>query len=167
MSISPGPPPMTAGTVRGLSAPVAAPVGAGRLTLGRVQTWIFEATQDARPRPEAPANWGRFMVGRFDAEWARTSALAEGSRALLAHCGMSYRDILVVDLVTGEGAIFSPGGSAHADLRKRKIRVCPMFEPFLAWLYEQDLAHMDRLPQLVELPDAPFALARPRIGEGG
>lgn len=142
-------------------------MGADGTTIGSVQTWIFEATQDARPHPSAPSNWGRFLVGRFEAEWSRTSALAEGTRALLAHCGMGYRDILVLDLVTGEGAVFTPGGSARADLVKRQIRVCPMFEPFLHWLYQQDLTYMDRLPQLVELPEAPFALARPRIGGDG
>jgi hypothetical protein len=34
-----------------------------------------------------------------------------------------------------------------------------MFEPFLTWLYAQDLSDLQALPDYVELPDAPFALA--------
>ena len=66
--------------------------------------------------------------------------------------------MLVVDLETGEGAMFSPGGLAAADLQKHRIWVCPMFEPFLAWLYKQDLSDLTKLPKHVDLPDAPFEM---------
>lgn len=62
----------------------------------------------------------------------------------------------MLDLETGEGALFLPGGYASADLDKHKVWVCPLFEPFLAWLYKQDLQDLSKLPDLVDLPDAPF-----------
>jgi hypothetical protein len=104
-----------------------------------------------------PQNWGKFMVARFDAEWARPSAI-EPFRSLLGAVGWAHEHILVFDLQTGEGAIFKPGGLASADLQKHRIWVCPLFEPFLAWLYRQDLTDLDRLPKHVDLPDAEFQM---------
>jgi hypothetical protein len=34
-----------------------------------------------------------------------------------------------------------------------------MFEPFLEWLYAQDLSDLGALPRLVELPDAEFSFS--------
>lgn len=34
-----------------------------------------------------------------------------------------------------------------------------MAEPFVEWLYQQDLTDLDALPRYVEFPDAEFALA--------
>jgi hypothetical protein len=64
----------------------------------------------------------------------------------------------VLDLETGEGAYFLPGGNARADLREHRVLVCPMFEPFLEWLYAQDVNDITTLPVVLDLPDAPFAL---------
>jgi hypothetical protein len=66
--------------------------------------------------------------------------------------------IFVLDLQTGEGAMFRHGGFARADLNKHKIWVCPLFEPFLEWLYEQDVDVLSCLPDTVDLPNAPFEL---------
>lgn len=100
-------------------------------------------------------NWGKFMLGQFDDERRHPSAL-EGVN-LLRSQGWGPEHLLVVDLATGEGAIFAarPGGLAAADLDKHQIWVCPLFEPFLEWLYQQDLTDLDLLPQAVELLDAP------------
>ena len=110
-------------------------------------------------------NHGKFMVARFsEDEWLRRSRIAtfsDGShdRLLLPDvCGWAGRHILVLDLQTGEGAIFLPGGLAAADLRNHRILVCPMFEPFLAWLYEQDLTDLNALPGMVNLGDVPTAM---------
>src|SRR5581483_9374539 len=83
---------------------------------------------------EHPFNWGKFMVARFDAEeWGRPSAHPEAmKKSLLGQRGWAGHHILVVDLETGEGAMFRPGGLASADLNKHRVWVCPMFEPFLA-----------------------------------
>src|SRR6266702_1985984 len=56
-------------------------------------------------------------------------------------------------LRTGEGAFFRVHrqGVASADLDKHQIWVCPMFEPFLNWLYKQDVSDLDQLPSLVDL----------------
>lgn len=102
-------------------------------------------------------NWGKFMVGRFEgADWLYKSAVADDR--LLAGRGWSRRHLFVMDLQTGEGAMFCPGGSARTDLAKHKIWVCPLFEPFLEWLYQQNLSLHD-LPGHVDLPDVPFAWA--------
>lgn len=105
-----------------------------------------------------PRNWGKFMVARFtDDEWSLRAAVDGGP--LLRGRGWDPAHVLVVDLQTGEGAIFMPGGYAKADLDKHKIWVCPLFEPFLTWLYTflatGDLAD---IPTHIDLPDAPFEM---------
>lgn len=120
-----------------------------------MKTAIIEAVQ----RREASGNWGKFLVGiPDDDEWGHPSEVsAQDPRPLLAQLGWDRRHIWVLDLSIGEGAFFRHGGSAHADLDKHKIYVCPLFEPFLEWLYRQPLRDVMtlRLPDLVELPDAP------------
>lgn len=114
-----------------------------------MQTVFVEATQ---PAP-ACLNWGKFMVARFThEEWQRQSQIDIGPGSLLRKVGWSSYHVLVFDLQTGEGGIFLPGGLAQYDLNeKHKIWVCPMFEPFLVWLYQQDLSDISRLPAKVEL----------------
>lgn len=115
-----------------------------------MKTKIIEATN-------GPYNWGKFMLGRFDEEWSRISSIAPSDRyPLLRAVGLDDKHLLVLDLQTSEGAIFRPGGLAAADLEKHRIWVCPLFEPFLAWLYEQDLSDLNQLPDHIDLPDAPF-----------
>lgn len=109
-------------------------------------------------------NWGKFMVGEFEIEeWARRSELPEASttRLLLGRGWRPQTHLLVVDLQTGEGAMFARRGLAAADLAKHAIWVCPMFEPFLEWLYayfkgqfqsiEAGLEDIQALPALVAL----------------
>lgn len=120
-----------------------------------MQTVFIEATN-------GPRNWGKFMVGVFDDDDWRVTSQVDPGHGLLAGRGWSRRHIFVMDLQTGEGAMFRPGGFASADLAKHRIWVCPLFEPFLEWLYLQDLAS---LPSHVDLPDAPFAWAGYRRGE--
>lgn len=126
-----------------------------------MQTKFIEASQGA-----GLTNWGKFCVARWTAEeWQARSALpgAEGHR-LLAGRGWDEKHIWVLDLQTGEGACFLPGGLASADLNKHQVWVCPMYEPFLSWLYAQDLSDLDALPSYVELPDAQFEMAGYRRG---
>ena len=103
-------------------------------------------------------NWGKFMLGRLDHEWGATSGV--DSSMLLRGRGWTPKHLWVVDLQTGEGAFFMPGGLAKADLDKRRIWVCPLFEPFLNWVYQQDLTDLSALPDTVEFStkDAPFDL---------
>lgn len=125
-----------------------------------MQTKIIEATNIKH----GGYNWGKFMLGRFDEERSTFSAI-DGRRSLLAACGWTPDHLLVVDLQTGEGALFRPGGSTRADLDKHRIWVCPLFEPFLMWLYRQDLSDLEALPAMVEL-DAPSAMAGYRRAGG-
>lgn len=126
-----------------------------------MQCHFIEVTQDAL----GGFNWGKFMLARFTAEqWTARSALpAAQGQLLLAGRGMWHDDVLVLDLETGEGAIFQPRhGLAGADLTRHQILVCPLFEPFLEWLYgyrpARPEAWWSELPDLVELPAAPGGL---------
>lgn len=126
-----------------------------------MKTKFIEATQNKT----TGGNWGKFMLAYFDdEEWARKCSIPSDDwlatpLPLLQSRGWTSRHLLVLDIETGEGALFLPGGYAKADLDKHKVWVCPMFEPFLTWLYTQDLSDLDALPSLVELPDAEFAVA--------
>lgn len=103
-------------------------------------------------------NWGKFFVARFDKdEWGYQSQFGKGS--LLREVGWGPDNIIVFDLQTREGAGFRPGGLASADLDKHQVWVCPMYQPFLEWLYQQDLTDLSKLPASLNLPNAPFALA--------
>lgn len=132
-----------------------------------MRTRFIEATQSVERGP----NWGKFCVGLFDEEeWGRRQQMdgstAGGmfSRGALTSRGWSPDGAaLVVDLQTGEGAIFTLAGSARADLEKHRVWVCPMFEPFLEWLYgrvsEDAVDWFEHLPAVVEIPDVPFEMA--------
>lgn len=121
---------------------------------------------EASNRDAGGFNWGKFMVARFTDEWLRKPAVrvdgehmpSSAATPLLARCGWTHDHILVMDLQTGEGALFRPGGYAKSDLdQKHRIWVCPLFEPFLTWLYEQPLGDLAALPAHVTL-DAPSAM---------
>lgn len=120
-----------------------------------METKIIEATQHLTHG----FNWGKFCVGRFTGEWSHRSPVSRSSQSLLRERGWGDGRIWVMDLETCEAAAFAPGGSAHADLEKHRVWVCPMFEPFLKWLYAQDLTDLQALPDVVELPDAPPAMS--------
>jgi hypothetical protein len=106
-----------------------------------VKTKIIEATNGDR-------NWGKFCVMGPDVEWLRRSTVSESQTSLLRQIGWGPEHIWVLDLQTGEGAY----------LQKHRIWVCPLFEPFLGWLYQQDTSDLEALPDSVDLPDAPFQL---------
>src|SRR5271169_5489625 len=98
-------------------------------------------------------NWGKFMVARFDErEWTGRSRV-DGQVLLAGQCGWTPKHLLVLDLQTGEGAMFLPTGLAKADLDKHRVWVCPMFEVFLGWLYDhpKHCADILTLPPLIEL----------------
>lgn len=117
-----------------------------------MKTKIIEATQ---PNPDTnPQNWGRFMVCQFDIEdHMHHSEIAQMTTlAASGYGGLPDRSIVwVLDLVTREGGCFRIGGSPKADLDKHKIWVCPLFEPFLGWLYENFSGDVLSLPDLVEV----------------
>ena len=122
-----------------------------------MQTKIIEATNVAA----GGINWGKFMLGRFDHEWSRRPQVDTydgGRMPLLMQVGWRAEHLMVMDLQTGEGAIFRPGGHAEADLEKHRVWVCPLFPKFLAWLYQQDLSDLTKLPDLVEIPDSESAM---------
>ncbi len=109
-------------------------------------------------------NWGKFMVAQFTPdEWARKSLIDADvgpiGRSLLRSLGWdaSVDHFWVLDLQTGEGAYFRHSGNASADLHKHAIWVCPLYEPFLEWLYQQP-ADLAALPELVDLPQAESAI---------
>jgi len=102
-------------------------------------------------------NWGKFLLLQFDSEWEYDSQMSPG-RPLLQQIGFNPRQIWVLDLQTCEGAAVVPGGSASADLNKHKVWVCPMYEPFLEWLYRQEFDSIEELPGKLNLTDAEFQM---------
>jgi hypothetical protein len=119
-------------------------------------------------------NWGKFLVARFDSEeWSRrTTFPGTDDLRMLQGRGWDYqRHWFVMDLQTGEGAMFPLDGSPDYDLKeKHAIWTCPMFLPFLRWLYDwyaeghRDLAQLPPYVTFTE-DEAPSALAGTR-GKG-
>lgn len=125
---------------------------------------------EATNRGDGGLNWGKFAVMRFEADdRSYPSQIDDAGFRLVSGQGWESDHLFVLDLATGEGAMFRHGGSAQADLDKHRVWVCPMFEPFLVWLYQQDVTDLDALPGLVEFTEAeaPSAFAgyrRPGVG---
>lgn len=105
-------------------------------------------------------NWGKFLLGDFDAVELSYRSKIDGN-LLIRGRGWSAGHILVFDLQTGEGAWFLPGGLAKYDLDKHRIWVCPMYEPFLEYLYNWVREKKDpfSLPEVIDIKDAPFAMS--------
>lgn len=106
-------------------------------------------------------NWGKFAVGWHTLDEKAYESHVDEGRSLLRAIGSSPdMDLWVLDLQTGEGVRLTPHpkASAYADLSKHKVWVCPLFEPFIEWLYRQDLSDVESLPSYVEL-EAPVANA--------
>ena len=116
-----------------------------------MKTKIIEATSNE-------FNWGKFMLCRFTPDEVAVRSAVDGRSVVRARGWDPDRHLWVLDLQTGEGACFSPKGHAAADLQKHRVWVCPLFEPFLSWLYTQDLTDLDALPALVDLPNAENAM---------
>lgn len=118
-------------------------------------TFFFEVTNEF--------NWGKFAVACWDLEeWVRPELAPQqcgmtSCPSLLMGRGWAPEHIWVLDLQTGEGASFLPGGLASADLHKHAIWTCPLFPHFLQWLYEQlrdcrnPVKTLEGLPKIVEL----------------
>ncbi len=106
-------------------------------------------------------NWGKFAVGRWEPEeWSRMSVVDEETGVPLLHArGWCKNHIWVMDLQTGEGFCTTTHGLSTSDLNKHNIWICPMFEPFLEWLYKQDLTDLDQLPSVVNLGNVPTAMS--------
>jgi hypothetical protein len=102
-------------------------------------------------------NWGKFVVAQFDPEeWHRRPKFpgCDGEDAAPLIVGRGWdprRHYFVMDLQTGEGAMFALDGSPDYDLtEKHAIWTCPMFKPFLRWLYAH---YADGWRDPAELPD--------------
>lgn len=109
-----------------------------------------------------PQNWGKFAVLKFDDdEWKELSAVDQ--RPLLAGRGWGRDHVMVVDLQTGEGAFFFPGGIHWSDMDKHQIWVCPMYEHALRTICDGEHDPM-KTPPLLDFPDAPFEYAGYRRG---
>jgi len=116
-----------------------------------VQTYLFESVAD----PFTLDNWGAFLVAVPDEiEWGWRSRALPAGAPLPEMFGWNSRQAWVMDLRTGEGAIFTMGGDARADLDAHRIHVTAQFEAFLEWLYGQDLARLRHLPYMVKVDGA-------------
>ena len=113
---------------------------------------------------ENGGNWGKFMVGQWThADLEQRSLVAVGEPLLGRTEGNlrkgqidPRRARLVFDLQTKKGGLFEPdpAGDSNADLEASGLWVCPLFAPFLAWLYERGQAPVASLPSIFNLPPA-------------
>lgn len=124
-----------------------------------MQTYLFESVAD----PFTLDNWGAFLVAVPDEiEWGWRSRALPAGAPLPEMFGWNSRQAWVMDLRTGEGAIFTMGGDARADLDAHRIHVTAQFEAFLEWLYGQDLARLRHLPYMVKVADHSFSIRNHR-----
>jgi hypothetical protein len=122
------------------------------------------------------AFYGKFLVAQFDeAEWRHEAEVFKESihrpvpYALLDVCGWSRDHLLVLDLETGNGTIFRPGGHLAHDMEKRQMGyVCPLYRPFLGWLYEHAARTggiaLDDIPAILHM--GPFMTLHARESPG-
>lgn len=124
-----------------------------------MRTKLVEATQ-------SPAfNWGKFMLLQFDYDDAQYQSQISKHQRLLAAVG--YQGDLkvwlwVLDLQTGEGAVFPVlnNGLLEYDIKEHQIRVCPMYKPFLEWLYANFNGNLEDIPSIVEVQGLPGLVSR-------
>jgi hypothetical protein len=128
-----------------------------------MKTAIIEATNGEQ-------NWGKFLVGVMTDEWKHRSAVDVESQSPLLRLRAWSRDyIWVMDLETGEGALLCHRDVVRDALERHQVWVCPLFEPFVGWLFAQPMhgdpeAWLDGLPPLIDFPDAAFGLSGYRRG---
>ncbi len=114
-------------------------------------------------------NWGKFAVGRWTVQELGEKTQfpgCEGQRIASLH-GWGGDHVWLFDLQTGESARFYINNPVPVDVRSQlknhQIWVCPMFEPFMVWLWSHirlNPSWWDTLPRTVELPaDTPFEVA--------
>jgi hypothetical protein len=87
-------------------------------------------------------NWGKFLLCKFDdRDWSYQATEADGALLSVMPGGRESwnpeTSIFVVDLQTGEGSRFDLRTEPVAQLERHKIWVCPLFEPFLKWLFRE------------------------------
>jgi hypothetical protein len=114
-----------------------------------VQTRFIEATN-------GPQNWGKFMIGVFDADDASYRSAIDPDHRLISGRGWSRDHFLMLDLQTGEGGIFARRSRAHFDLEKHAIWVCPLYEPTLQVIMDTWDGDLASLPAHVDLPEVEF-----------
>lgn len=129
------------------------PVFAGsNPVVSTMQTKIIEASTGI--------NWGRFLLQRFEAsERAHRSHFEPIS--IWKDSPPPQTALWVLDLITGEGALFDLAKPLEEQLAQHQVWVCVLFEPFLAWLearFRQASsldAFWDALPAGVQVSAAP------------
>lgn len=112
-----------------------------------METKIIEATRDE-------GLLDQFLIGRFDDEWWRRGLVNGIQQSLLRQEGWGRDHLLVMSLTRpGNGSIFAVRKNAYprADMEKRRLEFSALMEPFLEWLYQQDLTDLQALPDVVEL----------------
>lgn len=126
---------------------------------------------EAGQAPEGGGNWGKFAVARWSTLEMREPTRFPGCEGqfITGLTGSPFDHIWLLDIQAGEGALFSINNPIPVDvphqLNEKQIYICPMFEPFMTWLWEHIRSHQgtnldwfDELPRVVVLPEAPFDL---------
>jgi hypothetical protein len=118
-----------------------------------METIYIEATS----KRTGPGQYFTFAVSQFtDLERQRRSQITKTT--LLPMLMTNYQILHILDMQTGEGAIFRFRGDPEGDRLRHQIKTSPIFPDFLAWLYQQDVSTLSTLPRIVDLD-------RPQLAE--
>ena len=107
------------------------------------------------------ANWAKILLMKFGSEDLLVRSKVSGDFLLKSvdnnrrvKTGTNAEKVFVLDLQTEEGAFFFPRkeGNAKDDLESHEIWVCPLYLPFLIWLYANMPKELKEIPKLVEFP---------------
>lgn len=110
--------------------------------------------------------YGKFLVCRMDAEELATPSEMPDARhgeRLLVHGGrrrFNDHSTLVIDLQLGTAAAWPLQGlmEAYESEHLWHLHVCPMYRPFVRWLYEQGrwamgAGDITEIPRYLEVPN--------------
>lgn len=107
-------------------------------------------------------NWGKMELQQLEPSDMEVMSLVKAGAPLLTAIETQRRSsadplkqVRIWDLQTGEGAVFTParGEDPKAQLDQHRVWVCPLFLPFVRWLFRQDCTDITALPRLVEFPE--------------
>lgn len=113
-----------------------------------------------------PGFWCKFMIGVFTDEWGHrpvVDAPEYEATSLLRQLGWSRDHYLILDLESGQGAIFHRGSHPEWDERTKGLSRNPMLVPLWKWLQTQDLDRIQDFPDKVTL-EGPMSRERQKRG---
>jgi hypothetical protein len=109
------------------------------------------------------ANWAKLQLLQWEPSDLARPSLVQKGKVLLNAVQVRRGDaadpltaVFVRDLQTQEGCEFypSPEADCKTQLDMHRVWVCPLFYPFVSWLFANYQGDVTSLPDLVELADS-------------